>query len=102
MYYVCMYVCLHAGRQAMCIPDTYRGQKKALDPLELELQMTDGCQAPCGCWKHPLNPLLMNHFSIATIKYFFLETGSHYIVMGSLRPGWPPTHTLVFICIPGL
>jgi hypothetical protein len=31
--FICLHVC------AACVCSTYRGQKRALDPLELELQM---------------------------------------------------------------
>jgi hypothetical protein len=35
VYHVCMYVCMYI----MCISGAHRGQKMALIPLELELQM---------------------------------------------------------------
>jgi hypothetical protein len=36
------------------MPGAHRGQKKALDPLEL---VTDGWEVPCGCWESNLGPL---------------------------------------------
>lgn len=41
--------CLHMCLYTMCVPGALRGQKKMLDPLELELQ-----EHLCGCWE--LNP----------------------------------------------
>jgi hypothetical protein len=44
--HVCMYVC------AQCVCSSCGSQKRVSDPLELEL--TDGYESLCGCWK--LNP----------------------------------------------
>lgn len=42
----CMYVCA----QCVCVSGTCRGQKRVLEPLELELH-TDVCKVPHGCWR---------------------------------------------------
>lgn len=39
---------------AMCMPGTCRGQKRAMDALEVELPMV---VAMCGCWKSKPDPL---------------------------------------------
>jgi hypothetical protein len=44
---MCVFVC-------MCVGDL-GGQKVALDSLELDL--TDGCELLCGCWKLNSGPL---------------------------------------------
>lgn len=40
----CMFVLQY---YAPCVFSTLNGQKRALDPLELELQTS--CEFPCGC-----------------------------------------------------
>ena len=39
-YFACLYVC------TKYVLGTHRGQKRALDPLELEFK--DSCKLPCG------------------------------------------------------
>ena len=45
VYPICGYVYMCAG--------AYRGQNRAYDPLELELQAV----VSCGCWEQNLGPL---------------------------------------------
>jgi hypothetical protein len=40
-------VCMYVGR--LCVASVYRGQKRMLGPLELDI-----CKLPCGYWE--LNP----------------------------------------------
>lgn len=47
-------LCLHVCLCTLCMPNVHRGQKRLLNPLELEL--TDGCQLSCGCWELNPNP----------------------------------------------
>jgi hypothetical protein len=44
----CMSVCVPYG--SMCVPGVQRGQKRAWDPLELELQMALSCHVGSGNW----------------------------------------------------
>ena len=48
VFSMCMYV------HHMCACDQ-RGQKRASDPLKLELQKV--CELPCECWKLNLGPV---------------------------------------------
>ena len=38
----------------MCVFGVIGGQKKAVNPLELELEMV--CEPPCGFWEPNLSP----------------------------------------------
>lgn len=40
--------CLHRSISTMPIPDDNRGQKKALEPMELELQVAQNCHVETG------------------------------------------------------
>ena len=40
----------------MCVPVVCEGQKRASDPLELQLQMAVS-HLLCGCWKQNLDPV---------------------------------------------
>jgi hypothetical protein len=49
---LCLHVCvgavLHVGGGADAVPAGYRGQKKALNPLELVLQLVGSCYVVSG------------------------------------------------------
>lgn len=49
VFYLLVYIC------AMCVPDTWGGQKKALEPLELS--SCDDCELPCRYWEMSPDPL---------------------------------------------
>lgn len=63
-------LCLHLCLCTMCMSATYRGSKKVLDPLDLELQMTVNCQ------ESNLKPLEDKLVLLTTepslLKYYFL------------------------------
>lgn len=44
----CMYVCMRVCLCTPCVPGVYRGQKRTLDALELELQMVENYHALLG------------------------------------------------------
>lgn len=44
-HFVCINVCLHICLHTMCMLGAHESQKKAWEPLELEL--TGGCEPPC-------------------------------------------------------
>lgn len=48
---MCKGVSLHACLCTMSVPDAHEGQKRALDPVELELH---GYELPHGFWKQNL------------------------------------------------
>lgn len=61
---------MHMGVLLACVsvchivPGAHRVQKRALDPLELEVQ--SGCLSPCGRWEYNVDlleeqPELCNH-----------------------------------------
>lgn len=59
------------------VPDAQRGQKRVLNPLELEVHV---CELPCGCLELSLGPLeeqpvclSMTHFSGASFSGFLWQ-----------------------------
>lgn len=45
---MCMVLCLHVCLYIMHMSGAYRGQKRAMDLLQLELH---DCELSCGCWE---------------------------------------------------
>jgi hypothetical protein len=98
--------CQHARLCPACMPWTPEGQRKMLDPLELELEVV--MSWVCGCWKWSpsplkeqpgvltieltLQPLSLLHLSIYLSIYlsihlsiFERESGSQCVALAGLK-----------------
>lgn len=70
--FACMYVC------TMCVPCTPGGQKRALEHLELELQII------CEHWKLNLGPLQEHQVFLTTKRFLNLSSSPPITVHSSL------------------
>lgn len=89
-YFLCQCVWLHVCMCTVCVcgSGTCRGQKRVLEPLELELH-TDVCKVPHGCWRLNLGllkeqPVLLTiQPELSSLSQLLLRS----ILLWSL--GWP-------------
>jgi hypothetical protein len=94
----CLYTCMCLCMCTVCVPATFRGQKRAPDVLQLELWMVVGCQGGAKnqtriLWKSNKCSRSLSHLPSSSLWFdYSAHSQQHYfgriLKLWEVGPGW--------------